>query len=173
MDGAVVSTPRLLLRQLTLGDAPFYLELLNGPSWLAQIGDRKVRTLRDAEKHIRSHILTPYAAHGFGMTLVQRRSDAAPLGLCGLVRRDTLPAPDLGFALLAPYQGQGYAHEAAQAVLWHAFGPLRLPQVLAITAPTNRRSAQLLLRLDFAFQGLVPLGPRKVHLYALDASAPR
>jgi ribosomal-protein-alanine N-acetyltransferase len=170
VDAAWISTPRLRLRHLTLDDAPFYQTLLNGPTWLAHIGDRNVRTLHDAQDHIRSHILAPYAAHGFGMNLVLRRSDEAPLGLCGLVRRETLPAPDIGFALLAPYHGLGYAQEAAQAVLWHAFGPLRLPRVLAITAPANQRSARLLSRLDFTFRGMVPVGERSMCLY--EAMAP-
>ena len=170
MDGAVVGTARLLLRRLTLDDAPFYLALLNSPSWLAHIGDRQVRTLDDARAHIGSHILAPYAALGFGMYLVQRRSDGAPLGLCGLVQRVALPQPDIGFALLDEHHAKGYAHEAAQAVLWHGFGPLKLPRLLAITAPANQRSARLLLRLDFKFQGMVPVGERSRCLYA--AAAP-
>lgn len=166
----VAETPRLTLRQLTLDDAPFYLQLLNGRSWLAHIGDREVRTLQDAQAHIAAHILAPYATHGFGMYLVQRREDGAPLGLCGLVQREALPAPDIGFALLQEHEGLGYAREAAQAVLWHAFQVLQLPQLLAITAPTNLRSTKLLGALGFNFQGMVPVGDRSLRLYALARS---
>jgi RimJ/RimL family protein N-acetyltransferase len=167
VSGTVVQTPRLLLRHVRLADAPFYRQLLNGPTWLAQIGDRQVRTLAQARAHIRSQIRAPCAAQGFGMYLVQRRSDGAALGLCGLVRREALPAPDLGFALLEPYQGQGYAREAAQAVLQHAFGALGMVRLLAITAPTNLRSARLLTSLGFAFQGLAEIGDRSLRLYAV------
>jgi RimJ/RimL family protein N-acetyltransferase len=163
----VAETPRLALRQLTQDDAPFYLQLLNGPTWLAHIGDREVRTLADAQAHIAAHILAPYAAHGFGMYLVQRRGDGAPLGLCGLVQREALPAPDIGFALLQEHEGLGYAREAAQAVLWHAFQCLQLPRILAITAPTNLRSTKLLAALGFGYQGMVPVGDRSLRLYAL------
>lgn len=166
----VAETPRLRLRRLTPDDAPFYLALLNGPTWLAHIGDRQVRTLQDAEDHIRAHILAPYDTLGFGMYLVLRRDDGQPLGLCGLVQRDALPAPDIGFALLEPHQGRGYAREAAQAVLWHAFQQLGLPRLLAITAPANHASIRLLNALDFCFQGMVPVGDRSMRLYALQAS---
>ncbi|WP_326535874.1 GNAT family N-acetyltransferase [Pseudorhodoferax sp.] len=162
----VAETPRLVLRRLTLDDAPFYLQLLNGPTWLAHIGDRQVRTLEDAQAHIRANILAPYATLGFGMYLVQRRSDGAALGLCGLVQREALPAPDIGFALLQAHEGRGFAREAAQAVLRHAFGALALPRLLAITAPTNVRSTRLLADLGFAFQGMVPVGDRSLRLYA-------
>ncbi|WP_200930558.1 GNAT family N-acetyltransferase [Pseudorhodoferax sp. Leaf274] len=165
--GNVAETPRLALRRLTLDDAPFYLQLLNGPTWLAHIGDREVRTLQDAQAHIAAHILVPYAAQGFGMYLVLRRSDGAPLGLCGLVQREALPAPDIGFAVLQAHEGLGYAREAAQAVLWHAFEVLQLPRLLAITAPTNLRSTKLLSALGFDFQGMVPVGDRSLRLYAL------
>lgn len=166
----VAQTDRLVLRHLRLDDAAFYRQQLNEPSWLAHIGDRQVRTLADAEAHLQAHILPPYAAHGFGMYLVQRRADAAPIGVCGLVRRETLPAPDIGFALLDAHAGCGYAQEAAQAVLRHAFVDLGLGRVLAITAPTNQRSAQLLGKLGFAFQGLVPVGERSLRLYACAAA---
>lgn len=168
----VAETQRLRLRRLLLDDAPFYRALLNDPTWLAHIGDRGVHTLADAQDHVRAHILAPYATQGYGMYLVQRRSDGAPLGLCGLVRREALPAPDLGFALLQGVQGQGYAREAAQAVLWHAFAELRLPRVLAITAPANRRSMWLLERLGFVYEGMVPVGERMLRLYSLRAPGP-
>lgn len=163
----VAGTPRLHLRRLTLADAPFYLRLLNEPSWLAHIGDRQVRTLQDAQAHIAANILAPYARHGFGMYLVQRRSDGAPLGLCGLVQREALPAPDIGFALLQEHERRGYAREAAQAVLGHAFEALGLVRLLAITAPTNLRSTKLLGALGFSFQGMVPVGDRSLRLYAV------
>lgn len=165
----VAETPRLLLRRLTRDDAPFYLRLLNEPTWLAHIGDRQVRTHEDAQAHIASNILAPYGAQGFGMYLVQRRSDGVPLGLCGLVQREALPAPDIGFALLQAHEGLGYAREAAQAVVWHAFHVLELPRLLAITAPSNVRSTRLLGELGFAFQGMVPVGDRSLRLYALAA----
>lgn len=168
---SVAETPRLRLRRLTPDDAPFYLELLNGPTWLAHIGDRGVRTLDDARAHIRANILAPYQTLGFGMYLVVRREDGAAIGLCGLVQRESLPAPDIGFAVLARHQGQGYAREAAQAVLWHAFQQLGLPRLLAITAPGNQASIRLLHALGFGFQGMVPVGERALRLYALATPA--
>jgi RimJ/RimL family protein N-acetyltransferase len=43
-----------------------------------------------------------------------------PIGICGLVKRNYLDDIDLGYALLPRYWGQGYAYEAAKAVLDYA-----------------------------------------------------
>lgn len=162
----VAVTERLVLRHLAPGDAAFYQRQLNEPSWLAHIGDRQVRSLADAQAHIATHIAPSYAEHGYGMYLVARKADAVPVGICGLVRRPALPAPDIGYALLEAHAGQGYAQEAARAVLRHAFGALGLARVLAITAITNQRSDRLLDKLGFTFQGMVPVGDRTLKLYA-------
>jgi len=172
----VAETRRLSIRRLTLADAAFLLRQVNEPSWLANIGDRGVRNLADAERYIQVRMLDPYAAHGFGMYLVERKPDGEPIGLCGLVKRDTLPHPDLGFSLLEEFHGSGYAFEAATAVMDHA-AQLKLRRVLAITTPANRRSGKLLEKLGFRVEGSVGLVPddEDLTLYAIslpDSSAP-
>jgi RimJ/RimL family protein N-acetyltransferase len=100
-------TERLELVHLTLEDAPFILELVNDPAWLRFIGDRGVRTLAQAEAYLQDGPLASYATHGFGLYLVRRKSDGAPLGMCGLLKRPSLPQPDIGFAYLPQFTGQG------------------------------------------------------------------
>jgi len=155
---------------VTLEDAAFFLRLLNEPSWLENIGDRGVRTVADAEHYIRNNIRAAYQAHGFGLYAVQLRSKPLPIGLCGLVRRDFLPAPDLGFALLPEYCGHGYATEAARAVLSHAQVELEIERLYAIVKPGNRRSVKLLEQLGFrrAGPGQIPQG-EEVELFQLNA----
>jgi ribosomal-protein-alanine N-acetyltransferase len=154
---------RLALRLARHADAAFLLRLMNQPSWLRNIGDRKVHTLEDAARYVEARLLAPARALGYGMYVIERRQDGAAVGLCGLVKRDTLPDPDLGFALLDEHAGHGYALEAASAVLSHARGTLRLQRVLAIVAPANHRSARLLLKLGFRREDhphLTPEGER-------------
>ncbi len=143
-DGAVT------LRKLTLVDAPFIVRLLNEPSWLQYIGDRKVRTNTDAETYLREGPISMYEQHGFGLYLVEY--DRQPAGLCGLLKRDTLPQPDLGFALLPEFSGRGIAYEASSIVLKAAREQLELESVCAITRPDNQRSISLLERLGFSFE---------------------
>ena len=153
---AGLETRRLQLREVALTDAGFLLALLNDPSWLENIGDRGVRSLADAERYITGNIHAHHQAHGYGMYALQLRSAALPIGLCGLVRRDFLPAPDLGVALLPDWAGQGYAAEAARAVMQHAAGGLGIRQLLAIVRAGNQRSVRLLERLGFRHQGPCP-----------------
>jgi [ribosomal protein S5]-alanine N-acetyltransferase len=123
--------------------------LLNEPSWLENIGDRGVRTLADAEGYIKNNIWAAYRTCGFGLYAVELKPIPMPIGLCGLVQRDFLSSPDLGFALLPDYVGHGYATEAARAVIAYAHATLRIAQLYAIVQPGNERSVSLLGRLGF------------------------
>ena len=151
---------------MALDDAAFFLRLLNEPSWLANIGDRGVRTLADAEGYIRNNIWAAYRADGFGLYAVQVKAIPQPIGLCGLVKRDFLSSPDLGFALLPEYAGQGYATEAARAVTLHAQVELRIERLYAIVKSGNQRSVRLLEQLGFRHEGpyQIPQGD-EVELY--------
>jgi RimJ/RimL family protein N-acetyltransferase len=145
-----LQTDRLIIRELTLADAPFVLELLNEPAFHEYIGDRGVRDVAGAEKYLRDGPLASYAKHGFGLWGVTLH-DGTPLGICGLLQRDYLENPDLGYALLARHHGQGYAHEAAAAVVRHADGPLGRATLHALTAFRNPASVRLLGKLGFDF----------------------
>ncbi|HXY96914.1 MAG TPA: GNAT family N-acetyltransferase [Steroidobacteraceae bacterium] len=166
----ILTTARLELRPATLEDAAFFLRLLNEPSWLENIGDRGVRTLADAEGYIRNNIWVPYQAHGFGLHTVLLKSSPLPIGLCGLLKRDFLAAPDLGFALLPEFCGLGLATEAARAVLSHAQAGLGIGRLYAIVKPGNQRSVRLLEQLGFRHEGpcQIPQGD-EVELFQLNA----
>ena len=153
----VLTTSRLELRELVENDAPFILELLNEPSFIRNIGDRNVRTLDDAREYIRKGPLESYARHGFGLWQVQLKGEGTPIGMCGLLKRDVLDAPDIGFAYLPRFQSKGYGYEAARAVLDHARDTLRLPRVLAIVNADNDVSARLLDKLGMRFERMMQI----------------
>ncbi|WP_245920008.1 GNAT family N-acetyltransferase [Melittangium boletus] len=156
----VVETERLRLRELDAErDAACMLELLNEPAYHANIGDRGVRTLEQATRYLTDRVVASYARHGFGLYAIERREDAAWLGIAGLLRRDTLPMPDIGYALLARHTGQGYAYEAVRAAVAHARDTLHLPQVCAIVVPGNAASIRLLEKLGLHRQDMRVLPP--------------
>jgi len=148
----VAQTARLSLRRLTEGDAAFYCRLVNDPDWLRNIGTRNLPTPEAAAEFIRAKTLPGYEVLGFGMYLVESKADGTPLGLAGLVKRDTLPGPDIGFAFVPEARGQGYALEAARAVVEHARA-LGIARLLAIVSPHNTASSRLLEKLGFRQQG--------------------
>lgn len=145
----MLETERLTIRRITLDDAAFMIETLNDPGFVANIGDRGVRTAADAEAYIRDRVLASYEAHGFGMFRVGLKDGDRGIGTAGFVRREGLDGPDLGFAFLAAHTGKGYGYEAARALLDWGRETLRLPPLLAITALDNHASAALLAKLGF------------------------
>lgn len=152
-----LATERLRLRRLTLDDAPFILDLVNQPSWLENIGDKGVRDLDGARDYLRNGPLAMYEQRGFGLYCIECASDGAAMGLCGLIKRDTLDDVDIGYALLPQYWGQGYAREAAAATLAHGVRDFHLQRVVAITSPGNASSTRLLESLGFRFERMLSL----------------
>lgn len=167
MSFIVLQTPRLTLRHLADADAAFILELLNDPGWLRFIGNKSVHSHDGALTYIgKAHRM--YRERGFGLWVVERRDDGVPLGLCGLIKRDTLHDVDLGFGFLSRYQGQGYGVEAAAAVLAHGRTAIGLRRVVAITSPDNVASSRLLEKLGFAFERMLLMSAAdEVKLYAV------
>jgi [ribosomal protein S5]-alanine N-acetyltransferase len=159
MTAALLETPRLELRRLSEDDAPFMLELLNDPSFIQNIGDRGVRTIDEARDYIALGPIASYARFGFGLYLVELKAPRTPIAICGILKREQLPEPDIGFAFLPAYWSKGYAREAASAVNAYARDTLALPRLLAIVSPSNARSIRLLERLGFTFTSLTRLTP--------------
>jgi RimJ/RimL family protein N-acetyltransferase len=139
-----LQTDRLVLSPVHADDAAFVLELLNDPGWLANIGDRGVRTLDQAQAYIAERFTPNF------WRVVRDAASGEPLGLCGVVpTRPGLEHPDLGYAFLARHSGKGYATEAAAAVLAHALGALGHNRLLAITTLGNTPSQRVLEKLGF------------------------
>jgi len=159
-----IDTPRLQLREFVLEDAAFIVRLLNEPSFIEFIGDRGVRTREDAERYLREGPMASYQTNRHGLLRLALRDDDTPIGMCGLVKRDTLPHPDIGFALLPDYWGRGYVTEAAAAAMQHGRETLGLRHILGITTPHNVRSITVLGKLGLSFIEEKPLGDRPERL---------
>lgn len=153
----VLETDRLVLRWLTADDAPFILKLVNDPAWLRFIGDRGVRTVEDARNYLLKGPIAMYEQLGFGLYLTTMKESGLPVGMCGLIKRGTLPDVDIGFALLPEFRGYGYGLEAARAVLNHGKNQFGLTRIAAIASPDNVDSIWLLAKAGFLFEQVVNL----------------
>ena len=160
----VLTTKRLALYRFTLDDASFAFSLVADPSFVRYIGDKGVRTLDDARDYLRNGPIASYERHGFGLFKVVRRATGEPVGMCGLLKRDTLEDVDLGYAFLPAYWSHGYAREAASGVVEYGRRVHRLSRIVAITDPDNAASIRVLERTGFAFEREVQLGPDAKHL---------
>lgn len=153
----LIETERLTLRQLTLTDAPFIFTLLREPSFKENIADKNIQTHEDAEKYIQTVPMKTYETYDFGLYLTTLKDRSIPIGICGLVKRDSLDAPDIGFAFLSQYFGNGYATEAASAAIEYERKKHKLPRILAITSLTNNASARVLEKIGFTFHSLIEI----------------
>jgi RimJ/RimL family protein N-acetyltransferase len=161
-----IQTERLNIRELdSAADAEFIFALLNTPKFLKYIGDRGVRNVEQASEFIENRYRQSYRDHGFGLYVVEQKDDKTPVGLCGFVRRETLTAPDLGFAFLSEFERKGYGFESAKTVLDHGREKLGFRHVQAITSLNNHVSGRLLEKLGFVFAEIIPMPDGDVKLY--------
>jgi RimJ/RimL family protein N-acetyltransferase len=167
----VIETDRLVLRKLSTDDAEFINELLNQPSFLRYIGDKEVRNNADAVRYIQTGPIASYERFGFGLYLVELKETGTSIGICGLLKRDSLPDVDVGFAFLPNYWSQGYAFESASAVMTYGREVLGLRRIVAITSPDNDASIRLLERIGLRFEGLIKLSEdqSEVRLFSSNA----
>ena len=191
----ILETERLLLREVSETDAEFILDLLNQPSFIKYIGDRNVRTIEEARDYIESRFRKSYRENGFGLYSVElkpefRASGAPvtdsesknqnlkskiemPIGICGFVKRDTLPDADIGFAFLPQFERKGYAFESAAAMMKYGREVLSLKRVLAIVSLENESSIRLLEKLGFEFERLIkfPHETAELKLFSYDSKS--
>jgi RimJ/RimL family protein N-acetyltransferase len=152
---------------MDVADAPFILKLLNEPSFLRFIGDKKVRTVQDAEQYILNGPVASYNRNGFGLCLVELKETHTPIGMCGLLKRDELPHADIGFAFIPDFWNKGFAYEAAAAVMNDARERLKLERILAITNQDNESSIKLLQKLGLKFERVIKMSTDSAELFLL------
>ncbi len=167
-----LETERLIIRDITTGDAEFQLDLMNRPKWIEFIGDRGVRSLEQARDYIEDRMLPQLDRLGFTNNVIELKPTSQPIGTCGLYDREGVTGLDIGYALLSEHEGQGYAREACAALLQYAKEKLNQQQVRAIVLPNHERSIHLLNKLGFDFEEKVniPNDPEELNLYVLDLS---
>jgi ribosomal-protein-alanine N-acetyltransferase len=161
----LLATERLVLREFEETDAAFVLELLNSKGWLEYIGDRGIGNIEAARKYINEKYRPAYHCEGPAMYLVELKEDGIRLGMCGLIKRAHLEHADIGFAFLPQFAGNGYAYEAAEAILQYAKDDLEMHHLLAIVIPDNAPSIRLLEKLNFEFEKMIHDNGEELKLY--------
>jgi RimJ/RimL family protein N-acetyltransferase len=153
----VITSARLTLRHLGMADANFILDLLNQETFIRYIGDKGVRNLADAWDYLANGPVESYRRFGFGLYLASLKDGDIPIGICGLVKRESLEDVDVGFAFLPQYCGRGLATESAAAVLAYGHEVLGLKRIVGITAAENHASIAVLQKIGLRFERVVRL----------------
>ena len=152
----VIETSRLILSELKTEDAAFILKLYNDRDFISYIGDKGIRSIKDAEKFIENGPKQSYREHRHGLYLVQLK-DFTSIGICGLLKRANLDLPDIGFAILPDYRRVGFIYEASKAVIQDAKKRLLYDKIVAITSPNNNASINLLIKLGFRYKEIIKI----------------
>ena len=141
-------TDRLILRDWREEDWPFFWEGTNTPGVMRWLGGVCDGAKRDAAQQ---RLLSYEREHGHTFWCVERRSDGAILGFCGLKRSNQSGGPlgmmEVGWRLREDAWGRGYAKEAATASLDLAFDRFDAEKVIAMTVQRNTASWGLMQRL--------------------------
>jgi RimJ/RimL family protein N-acetyltransferase len=157
MTAMIAETSRLQIRELTVDDAEFVLALVNEPSFLTHIGDKGVHSLDDARRFILDGPWKRNQKPGCGQFAVELKTDGTPIGVCGLLYRDSLDLTDIGFAFLPAHWRQGFACEAATAVMDYGRSTLGIKRIVALTSKENLASIALLEKLGMKFERMVEM----------------
>jgi len=153
----ILETERLILREFDLDDAAFIVELLNTPGWIKFIGNKNVNSPEEAKAYLQNGPMKSYELNGFGLSMVELKYVGVPIGMCGLIKRDTLDDIDIGFAILPEFAGTGYGHEIASATLDYAKSELGLKRVIGITGRENKISIRLLEKIGLEYERMTSL----------------
>jgi RimJ/RimL family protein N-acetyltransferase len=165
----IVRTPRLRLRVAKPEDAAFFYTLVNDPDFIEHIGDKGIRSVEEARAALLTGPIAMQEARGHSLYMVELKEEGTLIGMCGLIKRDTLDGIDLGYAYLPDWRGQGYAFEAGRAVLDHA-PTLGIERLLAIVSPANAASNGLLRKLGMRFERFMHMPPddKATNLYSME-----
>lgn len=147
--GVLLETRRLRLRSWRRSDADDYERYCNTPKVMRWLGG--VQTRAEVWEDV-AYFMASERRDGVTFWVVERRADDVFLGFCGLIRvpRGECPVAgelEIGWRLRSDVWRQGFAFEAATAVLDHAFQQLHAPRVLSRAAKGNTPSIRLMEKL--------------------------
>ncbi len=136
-------------------DAEFLHQLMNTEGWYRNIGDRKVYSVKAARQYIREKMYPQHRKLGFSNNTLFLKNEKIPVGICGIYFREKENRYDLGYALLPQFEKNGFAFEAANAVMKKGIVEYKISKLSAITTKDNEPSKKLLSKLGFAFINLI------------------
>ncbi|HEY9221394.1 MAG TPA: GNAT family N-acetyltransferase [Lutibacter sp.] len=162
-------TERLILQPTTSADAEFIFELVNTPKWLANIGDRNVKSVEDAKRYIKERMTPQLEKLGYGNYTLIRKADNLKAGTCGLYDREGLEGIDIGFALLPDFENLGYGYESAAKLLEVGIKVFHIKRISAITTKENIASQKLIEKLGLKYVNTIkiPNDEEELLLYSL------
>jgi RimJ/RimL family protein N-acetyltransferase len=148
----IAETERLILRHFDLNDSEALDRVYGDPE--VMLYSRGVRTPEWVRERLRQ-CLEDYRVHGFGLWAVVAKTTLEVLGYCGLGHfpdASTRSDIEIGYRLMRPHWGHGYATEAARAVRDYGFDTLNLPRLIAVIDPRNIASIRVAEKIGLCYE---------------------
>ena len=141
-----LSSPRLSLVPFTETDAAIFHELNTDPFIRKFLWDDEIISFGMAEEIIAEN-RSLFEENGYGLWKILLKDNGSLIGYTGLWFFFDEPQPQLIYALLSPYTGQGYATEASKQIIEYAFSKLAFKYLVAATDEPHTASQKVALRL--------------------------
>ena len=165
----ILQTPRLMVREFSLADAPALQAICGNRRTMRQVGDGTTLDLARCEEWI-AVSLRDYAGKGYGAWAVFLKGAAEMAGYAGIVSAARRADPEIIYALRPQWWRQGLAGELIPALLDYGFSRHGLPRIVATVAPGNIASCRAVERtgMHCAGEEIEPDGSRML-VYAIEA----
>ncbi len=150
----ILKSERLTLELVKVDDAPFYFHLFNDKDWIKFIRDTNLKSVTETKIYLQETLIPNFNKNGLGFFTVSISETSEKIGVATLIKREKLEHIDVGYGFLPKGRGKGFAREATKRILKYLKEDLKQQKVLAFTKPNNRRSQELLKKLDFNFVSL-------------------
>jgi RimJ/RimL family protein N-acetyltransferase len=166
----MIETERLILREFTADDAEANLRLGTDPAvvrWTKQ----PLTSVEESRQLLLDHPIADYGKHGFGRWACVLKSTGEFIGFCGLKFLEPTQEVDIGYRLVSPQWGRGYATEAARPCMDYGFGQLGLDCIVGFVLPENVASIRVLTKLGMSDVGTVEHFGTPHRRYVIDRAA--
>ncbi|MEQ9593762.1 MAG: GNAT family N-acetyltransferase [Cyclobacteriaceae bacterium] len=161
----VIETPRLLLREFEMEDAPSLYKLNLDPQVIQFTGDNAFSSIEEARAFLRNY--DHYQTYGYGRWAVTLRTERTFIGWCGLKYHIETQEVDLGFRFMRKFWRNGYASEAGSACIKFAFQPLKMKRLIGRVMPENVASIKLLEKVGMTFYHRMKIDSKEWLVYEI------
>jgi RimJ/RimL family protein N-acetyltransferase len=166
----VIQTERLAMRMLRDDDLDALAQMYADAETMRYIGigeplDREA-TWREVAMH-----LGHWRLRGYGMWALEERATGTLIGRAGLWNPEGWPALEAGWLVARPRWGEGFATEAARAILDHAFAVLGLEHIVSFIHPDNAASIRVAEKMGGRREGTVLLNGRDHLVFGADRAS--
>lgn len=147
----ILETKRLIVRELTLADMDDLFELYSYEGMTDYM--EGLYPYEEEYAYQEAYIENMYRFFGYGMWLVFEKASGKLVGRAGVEHREALGGElELGYAIGAPWQGQGFAGEVCAGILTYVKDELGFDEISSLVEPANLASVHLLEKLDFSLE---------------------